>query len=880
MTFKAESNLKWNNLSCRGDQHKKSIFCAILLQKMSQIALQKTILIGAGALSLIAQGVLFIPAPLSYFSNNTFGKFSIGAVLFGLAIFLFVIGSRIAKSSLVWRKNRVLLTTQTITVLGVFFVIAGLHSDKLGTGLLISGLVTALTTYGILTHTTSIKEALTPPIEENNDFPLDFNFDPDADVNALKEQIEVLTRQLNAEKHRNTQLTLLNELSQQLEAELDPPVAAQLAINTLERAIDCSFVALMSPEDEQQEYIVLASAGRLAGVIPPGYRQNTNTGLIGRTNRLKKTQMVNDIELDADFIALENENTLSIISVPILQHGHVNGILEICSEKKAAFTSMDAAIAEGVASELMRAWERSSYRQRLTELIQAGISLTTLLDPQAAVQEVAVIARKTLEARFVFVTLLDQQGNFSRTAFAGEAPKLLAVLNSSPFDEPLMQASLNATKPFRVRDLRKYSSTRKTEIDHPGLRSVLAIPIRLHRLSIGTILAFGKQEGVFFSENDESLADLLSSQAAASIESSWLYQELRNTLNMTSMLYQLSVDVIQTEELSMAAELIAQVAHRLTNSKETGIVLMTRDGRIQAEVEIDAKGLHTRREHPMETIDQAIETGQSIIVSVENGSLVSYPLLTRGRTYGALWMNIPESRGQNFANLQTLANQAAIALERSILLSESRRQAKQLEAAYAELEITYDRTLTALMSALDARDRETEGHSTRVSRLTCLLGEEIGLSGQQLKALERGALLHDIGKIGISDTVLHKPGKLTDEEWKIMRIHTDIGARIVEGIPFLQDTLPVIRYHHERWDGSGYPVGLKNTEIPIQARIFAIADVFDALTSKRAYRKKSSAEEAIQYIKEQAGILFDPLIVEALTRIPYKEFTEGEKIIA
>lgn len=184
------------------------------------------------------------------------------------------------------------------------------------------------------------------------------------------------------------------------------------------------------------------------------------------------------------------------------------------------------------------------------------------------------------------------------------------------------------------------------------------------------------------------------------------------------------------------------------------------------------------------------------------------------------------------------------------------------------------------MSALDARDQETEGHSTRVSRLTCLLGEEIGLSGHQLKALERGALLHDIGKIGIKDEILHKPGKLTDEDWQAMRIHPDIGARIVEGIPFLQDTLPVIRYHHERWDGSGYPVGLKNQEIPIQARIFAVADVFDALTSKRAYRNKSSAEDAIQYLKEQSGILFDPLIVEALTKIPYKEFIEGEKITA
>jgi putative nucleotidyltransferase with HDIG domain len=636
-------------------------------------------------------------------------------------------------------------------------------------------------------------------------------------------------------------------------------------------------VALFLYEPDHQEFIVLASAGQKTSLIPPGYRQESNAGLIGRTTRTRKMTMVNDTQLDPDFLQLEDDHTLSIISVPILQHGHVKGVLEICSEKTYAFGSADASVVEGVAAELMRAWERASYHQRLTELIQAGISLTTLMDPQAAVQEIAVIARNTLEAQFVFVTLLDQQGNFSRTASAGEAAKLLGSLKTNPADEPLMRAALNATKPFRVRDLRKYSSEKKLEIDHTGLRSVLAIPIRLHRLSIGAILAFGKQEGIFFSENDESLADLLSSQAAASIESSWLYQELRNTLNITSMLYQLSVDVIQTEELSKAAELIAQAAHKVTRSRETGIVLLTKDGRVQAEVEIDAKGLHTRREHPVETIDQAIMTGQSIIVSIESGSLVCYPLLTRGRTYGALWMNIPESRGQNFANLQTLANQAAIALERSILLSESRQQAKQIEAAYAELEITYDRTLTALMSALDARDRETEGHSIRVSRLVCMLGEELGLNGHQIKALERGALLHDIGKIGIHDSILYKPGKLTDEEWQTMRIHPDIGARIVEGIPFLQDTLPVIRYHHERWDGTGYPLGLKENDIPVTARIFAVADVFDALTSNRTYRRKSSTEEAIQYLIEQAGSLFDPSIVHALTRLPLDKLIEGEK---
>lgn len=757
------------------------------------------------------------------------------------------------------------------------FLLVGRSAQEIREGaLLLSGLVTLLTTLPLyLVPAPARAPAVKPFVEEQ--IPGVSEPASPGKVQILSEQVRSLTAQIQEEKYRVSQLTLLNELSQQLEAELDPPVSAQLAVNTLERAVDCSVVALFMHEPDNHEYIVLASAGNTTSLIPPGYRQDSNIGLLGRTTRLKKTNMVHDIQLDSDVFRLENDTTRSIINVPILQHGHVKAVLEICSEKPYAFGSADASIAEGVASELTRAWERASYHQRLTELIQAGVSLTTLMDPQAAVQEVAVIARNTLEAQFVFVTLLDQQGNFSRTASAGTAARLAASLDTSPADEPLMQAALNATKPFRVRDLRKYSTAKKLDIDHAGLRSVLAIPIRLHRLSIGTILAFGKQEGIFFSENDESLADLLSSQAAASIESSWLYQELRNTLNITSMLYQLSVDVIQTEELSKAAELIAQAAHRVTSSRETGIVLLRPDGRIQAEVEIDSKGLHTRREHPMQTIDQAIMTGQSIIVSMENGSLVCYPLLTRGRTYGALWMNIPESRGQNFANLQTLANQAAIALERSILLLESRQQAKELEAAYAELEITYDRTLTALMSALDARDQETEGHSMRVSRLTCLLGEQLGLSGPQLKALERGALLHDIGKIGISDTILHKPGKLTDEEWRLMRIHTDIGARIVEGIPFLQETLPVIRYHHERWDGTGYPLGLRGSDIPIQARIFAVADVFDALTSSRSYRKRSSADEAIRYLQEKSGTLFDPSIVQVLTQLPYGDFIQGEK---
>ncbi len=845
---------------------------------MRSSPLNKIILLTAIVLSLLGQGFIFAPAKLQFILRYlpAWGNITYGAILFTLSIIacIFIIHSLNIGSYDSW----ILLGLQPLTLLAIFTLQDGFASRVKEASFLFTAAITALTVFGIFSGGSSPSASDAIPSEDLIEPDVSDEPAPSVESNsrALNEQIAVISRKLNAEKRRTTQLTFLNELSQQLESELDPPVAAQLAVNMLERATDCSVVALMLHEQENREFVSLATAGSNVTVIPPGYRQNSERGLLGRVARLKKTQLVNDTSIDPDFIRVNDEKTMSEIVVPIMQNGQIKGLIEVCSEKPYGFSSVDVNIVEGAARELTRAWERSSYNHRLTELIQAGISLTTLLDPPAAVHEIALLARKTLEARFVFITLLDQQGNFSRTAYAGDAPKLLKALNTNPTHEPLLQAALNATKPFRVRDLRKYTNANNIEIDHGGLRSAIAIPIRLHRLSIGTIIAFGKHEGVFFSENDESLADLLSSQAAAAIESSWLYQELRTTLNTTSLLYQLSLDVTQTEELSNAAELIAQAAHRATNARETGIVLLSKTGDVQVEVELDESGFHARRKHPMETIDQAIQTGQSIFVSVEKGTLVCYPLLTKARTIGVLWMDIPESRGQNFANIQTLANQAAVTLERSILLSESRMQAKQIEAAYEELQATYDQTLSALMSALDARDRETEGHSTRVSRLACMMGEAMGLNPQQLKALERGSLLHDIGKIGISDSILHKPGKLTEDEWKIMRVHPDIGARIVERIPFLQECMPVVRYHHERWNGSGYPVGLKENDIPLHARIFAVADVFDALTSKRSYRSKSTPDEAVQYLREQSDILFDPEIVQALARLPYAEFIQGE----
>jgi putative nucleotidyltransferase with HDIG domain len=692
-------------------------------------------------------------------------------------------------------------------------------------------------------------------------------------LNAQSDQISLLSRHFNQEKKRSAQLTLLMELSQQLENQLDKPVAAQLTVNSLERTMNCDLACLFVHEPDQKEFMLLAAAGKQINIIPAGFRQSVSEGAIGRAVRQRKTQVINDIRLDTEYIRFENEQSLSSVVIPLIFNGYVNGAIALSSEMVNAFNSADIWLAEMAAAELTRSWERSRYHQRLMTLVQTGSQLSAMVQPETAVREVASISREILQARFIFVQIhLGQERNFTQSASSGKAPRLLESLEKSDNSESLIQMAFHAVQPFRVRDIRKYSPTSHLVIDHVGLRSMLAIPIRWHRLSIGTILAFGKQNEVFFNENDQALAELLSIQAGGAFESTWLQQELRGSLRTTSLLYRLSNQIIQAENLQNAAVDIVQTAHKIGKSLTTGIVLFDQKGNSIAEAQIKETEIYTGREHPMGIIKDVLESGQVIYLSQGNSMMrACLPIQTPILKYGVLWMDIPEDPGHksvsNPNDLQALVNQTAIALERSVLLVESRRQAAEIKAAYDMLEATYDQTLAALMSALDARDRETEGHSSRVSQLTAKLGEALNFSHEQLKVLERGSLLHDIGKIGISDTILHKPGPLSKEEWVVMRKHPDIGAKIVEGIPFLEDTIPLIRHHQERWDGTGYPAGLCGEEIPILARMFSIVDAFDALTSNRPYRQKISTQEATAYLHEQAGILFDPHIVDVFERL-------------
>ncbi|MCS7039862.1 MAG: PAS domain S-box protein, partial [Anaerolineae bacterium] len=257
------------------------------------------------------------------------------------------------------------------------------------------------------------------------------------------------------------------------------------------------------------------------------------------------------------------------------------------------------------------------------------------------------------------------------------------------------------------------------------------------------------------------------------------------------------------------------------------------------------------------------ETSASI--PADEGFVCAYaaPLIAKGEVKGVLavfcrHLHEPDRDWLEF--FEALAGQAAVAVDNAQLL-------ERLQRAHMELAVAYEATIEGWARALDLRDRETEGHTRRVVELSERLAQALGLSQAEIVHIRRGALLHDIGKMAVPDSILLKPDRLTPEEEALMRRHPLFAYEMLSPIAYLRPALDIPHYHHERWDGSGYPYGLKGEQIPLAARLFAVVDVWDALRSNRPYRRAWSKEEAVAYLQANRGVLFDPRVVDAFLQM-------------
>jgi putative nucleotidyltransferase with HDIG domain len=550
-------------------------------------------------------------------------------------------------------------------------------------------------------------------------------------------------------------------------------------------------------------------------------------------------------------------------------------------EVAAAFDRMAEAIQQREA-ERDRAEERIIEQlQTITTLYAGAQRLTRSLDVESVAQDVT---RTLVDAFGVRSALLSRaEADGALRLLAKHPPDALSApvrWDDTPEGQGASGRAVRSGFPVVINDLSDDPATARwgTVLRPQGVRSVAALPLIMRERPFGVIVVTGTEEG-FFSPERVELLQAFANQAAAALENARLFEDSERRIARLQALRAVDRAITGSLELRLSlAVLLEQVTAQLAVDAAAVLLLDQSTGfletaashgfhaapspraRLRASAAPLSRAALERQRVIIPDLAQAEGLAREALGTVEGfTSYVAVPLIAKGQVRGVLEL-FHRTRLQPDADwlefLEALAGQAAIAIDNATLF-------ENLQRSNLDLTVAYDTTLEGWSRALDLRDKETEGHTQRVATLTVALARRMGVPDEALVHIRRGALLHDIGKMGIPDSILLKAGPLTEEEWTIMRRHPVYALDLLSPIPYLRPALDIPAAHHEKWDGTGYPRGLKGEEIPLAARIFAVIDVWDALTSDRPYRPAWPRERALVHIRDEAGRHFDPAVVEA-----------------
>lgn len=523
-------------------------------------------------------------------------------------------------------------------------------------------------------------------------------------------------------------------------------------------------------------------------------------------------------------------------------------------------------------------------------LARSATVLSDILDIDSLLETVCQTVMTTLNVDSVCVNLLNEEGELYRNPVcsAKNDDIELRILEFCNDDSECKAVFDDDRDVILVSDI----SERKDrpgydKLDSIGAKSMLSLRIRHKRMPVGmlTLVNFAENRG--FRPDELSLISGLAAQAAQAILNARLYSEANRRLDFLQGLRSIERAISSTIDLDVVLEVFLNQAISQLRISACDILLF--DHNTMTLDFASGQGFRTRAlRHTRLRMGQGFAgqaaMGQKVMIiddlpgrldklssspffmSEGFNTYIAAPLIAKGQVVGVMELFNreplePDYEWREF--LDTLAGQAAIAIDNAALF-------KARQQSSIELLVAYDLTLEGWSKALDLRDRETEGHSLRVTEGTERLARHLNYSPSEITHMRRGALLHDIGKLGIPDGILLKPGSLNDEEWSVMKLHPSYAYEWLSPIPFLKPALEIPYSHHERWDGSGYPRKLVGEEIPMAARIFAVIDVWDALTSDRPYRRAWSSEQTIEYLKENSGVLFDPKVVDAFITMHYE----------
>ncbi len=617
------------------------------------------------------------------------------------------------------------------------------------------------------------------------------------------------------------------------------------------------------------------------------------SGVTGAVAASGKAEIVNDMLNDpraAQVPGTEVEPE-AIMFAPLQEHERILGVINVRrAGSERPFEPADLDLLQAFAALVSAAVARSHLFQSerhqrqlsdaLRDALSAGASLGASLD-------VDTILDRLLESLHYVVPF--EGGCIMAVSPKGGQVRIARTRGYNSFDAPqhneiqqlvfdiASTANLNwmfkNKSPLIIPDVREYPGWLST----PGLqftRSWAGAPILVN----DKVIAFFSLDSTisnFFAAEHLALIKAFAGQASLALQNARLFEETEKRLQFVSALHNIDMAIAASLDLQLTLHFILDQALTHLRVDAAAIQLISANlpelrfvaGRGFTSAQVHKSRLRVsdvytdtlliqRQPVHLPNIQQAQpDFGRQALVAAEGFvSYIAHPLIAKGQVKGlleAFGRQELETDGFWMESLEALAGQAALAIDNAEMF-------EGLQRANLDLSVAYDATIQGWSKALDLRDEETEGHTQRVTELTMRLAQRMGISDDDLVHIRRGALLHDIGKVGIPDHILLKPGALTCEEWQVMRRHPVYAHDLISEIDYLRPALDIPYAHHEKWDGTGYPRGLQGPRIPLSARVFAVVDVWDALTSDRPYRPAWSSEEARDYIRKQAGKHFDP----------------------
>jgi PAS domain S-box-containing protein len=725
-----------------------------------------------------------------------------------------------------------------------------------------------------------------------------------ADLNLLitiADQLTTAIEKINLlenERRRLKESETLRQATAIVSTSLDLPTVLSAILSTVKHVVPYDSACIFMENEEDKILRIMAVQGFSNNNAIIGKDYTDKTLLFEQIRSSKEPLILHDAQSDSRFIIWEGarEDGKKIrgwLGVPLIARDEVVGFMTLDSHLSGAYDAENALILQTFAHQateaLINAQLYEMTRKRLRE--------------QEVINSVSSVLRASLNPIIILPNLLDQSlsalgcSSGAIWLYEGSTNEVAQVTASGWFSKLKntrlkrnegLSSFINFDKPYYIPSL--VNDPRINPEDQkniPQATGLLVVPIHTSTEPLGIIfVAFEASSKP--GKDDINLISTLAEMTGNAAQRAELHQRTEKQVEQLTALRQIDIAINSALNLRYTLNVIIDQIIAQLNVDAACILIYNPssstldyyEGRgfktpdiEKAHLKLEETFANHQNKLTKDEIDHwATQQNNDIPLFLKKEGFQGYfsmPLIAKDEIKGMLevytcFSLTPDREWLKF--FETIAGQTAIAIDNAELFS-------NLQLTNRELQQAYDTTLEGWGKALELRDQETEGHTKRVTQMTIKLARAMGMDGEDINHLKRGTQLHDIGKMGVPDEILHKPSSLTEDEWVIMRRHVDYAYELLSPIDYLDKAIEVPYCHHEKWDGSGYPRGLKGEEIPLSARIFAVIDVFDALSSDRPYRDAWDKKQVIAYIKEQTGSHFDPKVV-----VKFMELIESGEI--